>query len=307
LLPNIGTKYVYGDRRLPTHPHPDCRALLVAEAIGGNFFFRRRITNVIAAKFHSAASSPLGVFTMSTPEIHITAEKKSTSKTMKRKKGADKFQKSASAKRFRTSDASAIPDMDERASHVQSFRYLFSFGDGAQNPVDDTTSTAAQVEMDVDKTQVVSESTVKEPYRAVERQVRGNAGNFSLLGFDDGTESTADQEPTLSKSASNMYTPDLPKLDLVKTGNTRPSTAELALTVAPAELNVNSMVEDVHDGLAADSEADILALAMSFCGADRSVAELEEEWFNGGKRESIREDFRLKRMKRLRGRVQISL
>jgi hypothetical protein len=84
------------------------------------------------------------------------------------------------------------------------------------------------------------------------------------------------------------------------------SIAKAPGTASPAVSRPNEDDYVVHDGLASDDEADILALAMSFCGADKSIAELDDEWFNGGKREFFREDFRMKRMKRLRSRVQSS-
>jgi hypothetical protein len=206
---------------------------------------------------------------MSTPEIHITAETKPASKTVKRKKGAEKFQQSVRAKRTRSSDTSANPNIDEPAPHVQSFRYLFSFAHEAQNPSNHATLTVAQDDIDSEKIQLESETRAKEPHHAKELQVHGSGEKFSFLGVGD-EESAADLDPARSKSGSKKFTPDS-HLDIVNVGNSRPSAVEIASTEAPTELNRNSVDSvdyAVHGGLANDSEADILALAMSFCGVD---------------------------------------
>lgn len=59
----------------------------------------------------------------------------------------------------------------------------------------------------------------------------------------------------------------------------------------------------VHDGLAHDSPADVRVMALEFNGSGCSVAELQTEWLDGGKKDELREDLRMKRYKRMRGRA----
>lgn len=226
---------------------------------------------------------------MPAPEIHIV----SSGNGITPRKRPKPSQPTQSRKQLRTQNDPI--DRLPSSNNVQSFRYLFSFGSGGG----ETFRTATNLET------VASEN---------ESQVRISGENTSI--------SRPSEEPTtfrLLEDTESVENATLPTRKNSMEGDQKtpegpPELAEMEHDrlddVGPASVTETLTGQHQHChveqsrtcAFGEESESEILALAMSFCGADSSIEELEKEWFEGGQREAMREELKRKRYKRLRGR-----
>lgn len=241
---------------------------------------------------------PLRNFIMGEPEIHVVSqslsEKKSrSSKKSKRSPGLENCTPQSVPKRQRK-DKTAVDDSlktDEGvrkepgvrlSTNTQSFRHLFSFG-SKTGPVKDRHGLEpgpkdVRIGGDSDDS-----ASVESPEDTKEV--------FSLLGKP---VVAGEKDSPVGDSAPVQFAVHAAPLTL--TPNTHDAKPEpLAKPIAEEYV--------VRDGLVLDSDFDVLSMARTFCGADCSVERLESEWFDGGKKEVIREVLRTKRHKHLRGRT----
>jgi hypothetical protein len=235
---------------------------------------------------------------MSAPEIHIIGAGKKRRSGPKRTRATTGRSSSVdSLKRMRTGEPHVRLDDAGQSQHVQSFRHLFSFAKEPEVPSQGRRNSPNH------EANIGGGETLVQGVRDRTMELDSNddgepnlGGKMFALVAESDDEVDRDPEMTALGFGTGDCGTDAAMINIAKA----PGTASPAVP----RPDVDDYV--VHDGLASDDEADILALAMSFCGADKSVAELDDEWFNGGKREFVREDFRMKRMKRLRSRVQSS-
>lgn len=230
---------------------------------------------------------------MAEPEIHVVSQK-STGRTSKEKTSS----KRRARKEDRTSQGAPKRPRKEAAgseeavkgnvgedkqavvrlsTNTQSFRHLFSFGEKRSETL---TKIGSGNELEEGHPTSKVECTVSE------RAFQPAKEPFSLFG-----------EPHISLEhapSSPRRGPETPASD-EKRGSGSVGNGQEVRKIAEEYV--------VRDGLALDSENDVLAMARTYCGADCSVERLEEEWFDGGKKESMREVLRTKRLKHLRGRT----
>jgi hypothetical protein len=174
-----------------------------------------------------------------------------------------------------------LPKRSLLSSNTQSFRHLFSFGSKAapapsaglkESSAADAAAAAAAAAATAGKDAVAGRSAADEDADRV--------APFSLFGSPVEAEQLRGPLPV---------------------GRADVSAGDGSDAVGPGTPTPGVYV--VRDGLAAESAEEILSMARRYCGADRSPEDLEAEWLDGGKKEALREDLRLKRYKRLRGRV----
>jgi hypothetical protein len=187
------------------------------------------------------------------------------------------------------------------AGTTQSFRHLFSFGNS------NASAHEAAPQINAEPAEACQLELKASHETASERELGGSA---TLAAKADPTKKK-ESEPVFSLFGEPVECAALNPSEIPFPLS--PTVAESRLQPAPesseflrlAEATRKRPVVDyvAHDGLAGDQDAETMELALSFCGADRTVEELETEWTSGGKREAMREDLRLKRHKRLRGRV----
>lgn len=223
---------------------------------------------------------------MASPEIHILAPRDgSKGKRQKKERAASGHGKPSKRQRVGVRRGNEDKDGEEAevqrpvvkrellSTNTQSFRHLFSFaldqGDGADS--------ANAVSENGNKRESGGGAEPSKP-RDVEPEVR-----FSIF----------DEEEVVVKTAAEA-SPALAGLDASDKHDVE--VQNLPFAKAAKEEFV------VHDGLAHDSLADVRAMALEFNGSGLNIAELQTEWLDGGKKEDLREDLRLKRYKRMRGR-----
>lgn len=161
---------------------------------------------------------------------------------------------------------------DLLSTNTQSFRHLFSFGANQTAGVGGTeTVSGDRKEGESGREAKVEKSPSVEP-----------AIRFSI--FDDEEDVTVKTAESPSGIADSLTTSHGDSKGLLFS---EPAQGEFL----------------IHNGLAHDSPADVRAIAVGFNGSCSSVAKLQSEWLDGGKKDELREDLRLKRYKRMRGRV----
>lgn len=208
--------------------------------------------------------------------------------------------RAAKKRRAKSNDSSVgqVEKIARPSSQPSSLRHLFSFGAGGKG----NSAVKNGGESKSDKTTTSSGKAVKEQGcdSSLSEFSAPKAGPFSLssalnLHEDDTVQCEAVGSSPRNTTADIQMQPAVAAVDKGDTQVPEVPNGNIRLPhVAPREPS---------DGLASEKDADVLALAESFCGAERRIEDLESKWF-GGQRESLREELRLRRMKRLRGRAR---
>jgi hypothetical protein len=228
---------------------------------------------------------------MSTPEIHIRVPSDPKGKALsKRRRTADSAGADEKpAKRRRGDGRSSMQEptappgesksLSKRAllsNNTESFRHLFSFGSKAPSPEvaahaaaePPESLSAAAAKPAKDRTVAAAAPVVRFSIRPEPDDVRALPTKLAATYQADHTEDTSFVERTEGRSTFGREKGYV-----------------------------------VHDGLAQDTPSDVRAMALKYFGGDKTVTELQTEWLDGGKRDDMREDLRLKRYRRKRGRV----
>jgi hypothetical protein len=195
------------------------------------------------------------------------------------------------------------PQLQRGAGTTQSFRHLFSFG----------SRTAGQPALPpipaVGRPPAVAESAVGS-FR-IDKDERLGPGSVSLALSDrmNGevtsiNDAQQQKELSLFSLSGRGVNADQSQLS--------PFLSQQGAQVSHGRATSSRLAEEgrrravaeyvVRDGLATD-DGNVMSLARSFCGADRTINDLETEWLEGGRKETMREDLRMRRQKRLRGRA----
>lgn len=229
---------------------------------------------------------------MSSPEIHIVSPGTSPL-ARKRSKSSKELIPSKQQKRGHDSEAFA-----QQSQNTQSFRHLFTFGatsDGRAGSEYEGCNNGG-IAGNVHSSQGASEHSNSNENNPTNGKAFQLLQNYSTddSALPNVTPMVIDKETDV---CDRILTPSEQERKLFVSNST--STPSVPFSTMP--LDIDS--EQLHSsGFGEDDESEILNLAMTFCGAGKSLKELELEWFEGGQREAIREDLRLKRYKRLRGR-----
>lgn len=232
---------------------------------------------------------------MSTPEIHIRASKHRKSKReasfgSKQDAVVNLDKKLSKRRRVNAQCDLQIPstakeeDMpqlksDLLSNNTQSFRHLFSFGSANMHAENATNANATNANI-----------TTSEVTAAID----DNGARVSLTSEAVVRFTVFDEEEDILNVRADPSA-------AVPVDVASDTACDASVVCSPTPETRSDYV--IHDGLALDSPAVVRALALDYCGHGRTVAELQAEWMDGGKKNGIREDLRLKRYKRLRGRV----
>lgn len=226
---------------------------------------------------------------MATPEIHILAPRDSTGEKCRRKdEDAPREAKPSKRQRVRVRRGKQENQADRMeaqtvagkrdllSTNTQSFRHLFSFGGYRRCGIGGESFMSCDDKTDGNG---INDKQSEPP------DVK-SAFRFSIFD-DEVVAENAAEDPSASVSLDPTNGP------CVQVDN-----------VSFAEAQKQEVV--VHDGLAYHSPEDVRAVALKFNGSGCSLAKLQTEWLDGGKKDEVREDLRLKRYKRMKGRASTS-
>jgi hypothetical protein len=195
------------------------------------------------------------------------------------------------------------PKLQRGAGSTQSFRHLFNFGSGAAGqpalpPIPAVGCPPAVAESAVGSFRPDKDERMGPALFSVALLDRINGGVTSI---NDAKKQNELPSFSLSGRGVNAVQSQLSPF-LPQQGAQMPHAHATSARLAEEGRRRAVAEYVVRDGLATD-DGNVMSLARSFCGADRTINDLETEWLEGGRKEAMREDLRMRRQKRLRGRA----